>query len=140
MLLDTDVLIDLLRPVPAAVAWFSTLTDPPMVAGFAAMELIAGCLNKRELLQAQKALRPFPLLWPTEEDMKRALNDYLPLHLAHGIGLIDTVNATLENLILADNDGIGPGPYSTWHGMQEATGRLSTLAAAARVPWPKSLF
>jgi predicted nucleic acid-binding protein len=92
-LLDTDVLIDLTQERPAAVAWMEILPDIPAVAGFAAMELIAGCLNGRELKQLQRFLRAFPLLWPVETDMQRALAEYLPLRLAHGIGLLDTVIA-----------------------------------------------
>jgi predicted nucleic acid-binding protein len=102
--LDADVLIDLTQGRPAAVAWFATLPDLPAVASFAAMELIAGCLNGRELKQLQRFLRPFPLLWPTETDLQRALSEYLPLRLAHGIGLLDTViaaTATGAGLTLA---------------------------------------
>ena len=104
LLLDADVLIDLTQERPAAVAWMMTLPDMPTVAGFAAMELINACLNGRELKQLQRFLRTFPLRWPTEADMQRALDEYLPLRLAHGIGLLDTViaaTATGAGLTLA---------------------------------------
>jgi hypothetical protein len=39
-LVDTDVLIDIPRGHPPAVAWFGGLTDLPAVAGFEIMELI----------------------------------------------------------------------------------------------------
>jgi len=71
----------------------ATLPAMPNAAGFAAMELIAGYLNGRELKQLQPFPRAFPFPWPSEADLQRALNEYLPLRLAHGIGLLDTVIA-----------------------------------------------
>ena len=92
-MLDTDVLIDLTNRHPLAISWFATLTGTPHVAGFAAMEVISGSNSLQELRTLQKGLSLFPLRWPTEEDLKRALTIYLPLRLAHGIGLFDTVIA-----------------------------------------------
>ena len=40
MLLDSDVLIDLERGHAAGLAWLATLTAPPFVSGFAALELL----------------------------------------------------------------------------------------------------
>ncbi len=53
ILLDSDVLIDLLRNYPPAVGWFDTLHDNEelMVSGYVVMELIQGCRiswNKKE--------------------------------------------------------------------------------------------
>jgi predicted nucleic acid-binding protein len=94
LLLDADVLIDIARGRPAAaMAWFESLPDFPPVCGIAAMELIHGCRNGVELRQAQAFLRPFPLLWPTAQDLNRALSLYSPLKLAHGIGLNDCMIA-----------------------------------------------
>jgi predicted nucleic acid-binding protein len=48
ILLDSDVLIDLLRKYPPAMAWFDTLQEDEelMVSGYVFMELIQGCRNK----------------------------------------------------------------------------------------------
>ncbi len=73
MLLDTDVLIYLQREEPAALAWLDSLSPLPYVSGIAAIELAYGCLNAAELRGVQIFLRPFPILWPTEDDMRRAL-------------------------------------------------------------------
>ncbi len=59
-MLDTDVLIDLERELPAADAWLDTLSGLPPVAGFAAMELLNGCQNNAERRKVEKFLRPFP--------------------------------------------------------------------------------
>ena len=56
MILDTDVLIDLERKHPAALAWFAALPGTPSVAGFAAMEMISGCQNGIELSRTLKLL------------------------------------------------------------------------------------
>jgi predicted nucleic acid-binding protein len=93
MLLDTDILIDLVRRHPAASAWFAALPELPTVAGFAALELAYGCRDAAELRAVRAFLRVFPMAWPTEEDLRRALVDYAPLRLSHGLGLLDAVIA-----------------------------------------------
>lgn len=51
ILLDSDVLIDLLREHPPAVAWFDALNyaEELAVSGYVVMELIQGCRNKVEI-------------------------------------------------------------------------------------------
>jgi predicted nucleic acid-binding protein len=39
-LVDTDVLIDVQRGHPPALAWFAGLTELPAVPGFVVMELV----------------------------------------------------------------------------------------------------
>jgi predicted nucleic acid-binding protein len=93
MILDTDVLIDLVRQHPAAAAWFASLPTLPAVCGFAALELAYGCLNAAELRAVRTFLRAFTIVWPTEEDLSRALVEYAPLHLSHGLGAMDALIA-----------------------------------------------
>lgn len=71
MLLDTDILIDLQRGHPPALAWIATLPMRPWISGFAAMEFIAGARNRPEQQRSQRFLRPFPVLWPTQADLAR---------------------------------------------------------------------
>ncbi len=50
IILDTDVVIDLLRGLPQAVEWFEEQTDEQFILpGYAAMELVQGCRSKAEL-------------------------------------------------------------------------------------------
>jgi predicted nucleic acid-binding protein len=93
MILDTDVLVDLKRKHPPAVAWFATLSEWPLVAGFAALELTYGSWDRRELQVVERFLRPFPLAWPSEADLTRTLKEYAILHLAQGMGLGDAIIA-----------------------------------------------
>src|SRR5947209_17505975 len=92
-LVDTDVLIDIQRGHPPALAWFAGLTDLPGVPGFVVMELVQDARNAREVRQALKLVAPLPVVWPTEADCARALSDFSTYHLPHGLGLLDALIA-----------------------------------------------
>lgn len=93
ILLDSDVMIDLLRGYPPAVAWFEALDEEEEIAlpGFVVMELIQGCRNKAEQERLQRAVAPYGVIWPTPEDCDRALELFLEYHLSHGAGLLDVL-------------------------------------------------
>lgn len=93
-LLDTDVLIDVQRGHPPALAWFASLTDLPAVPGFVVMELIQDARNVAEVRQALKLVAPLKMVWPTEADCNRALSDFTAYHLSHGLGLLDALIAS----------------------------------------------
>src|SRR5690242_20677023 len=92
-LVDTDVLIDVQRGHPPALAWFTGLTDFPAVPGFVVMELIQDARNAREVRRALKLVAPLKIVWPTEVDCARALSDFTTYHLSHALGLIDAMIA-----------------------------------------------
>lgn len=92
-LLDTDVIIDVQRKHQPAVVWFNTLTVATAVPGLVVMELIQNARNTQEVQDALKIILPFPVVWPTEGDCNRALNDYTVYHLSHNLGLIDALIA-----------------------------------------------
>jgi predicted nucleic acid-binding protein len=48
-LLDTDVLIDVQRGHPPALAWFAGLTELPAVPGLVVMELVQDARNLKKL-------------------------------------------------------------------------------------------
>ena len=83
-LVDTDVLIDVQRGHPPALAWFAALTDLPAVPGFVVMELVQDARNGREVRQALKLVAPLQVVWPTEVDCARALSDFTAYHLSQG--------------------------------------------------------
>jgi predicted nucleic acid-binding protein len=72
-LLDTDILIDIQRGHPPAVAWFASLKDLPLVPGFVVMELIQDAQNTRQVRKALKLVAPLQVVWPTEMDCARAV-------------------------------------------------------------------
>src|SRR5262245_94725 len=93
-LVDTDILIDVQRGHPPALAWFAGLSDLPSVPGFVVMELIQDARNAREVRKAMKLVVPLRVVWPTEIDCARALSDFAAYHLSHGLGLLDALIAT----------------------------------------------
>lgn len=93
ILLDTDILIDVQRGHPPAVAWFNTLTAMPSVPGFVVMELIQNAQNSRQLRSTLKLVAPMPVVWPTEPECQQALSDFTKYHLSHGLGLLDALIA-----------------------------------------------
>jgi predicted nucleic acid-binding protein len=89
VILDADVLIDLYRRRPTAHAWFASRPELPLLAGFAANELMEGAANLHKMRDVRRFLLPFTLCWPTEAAMIRAHTSYQPLRLAHGIKFVD---------------------------------------------------
>lgn len=93
LLLDTDILIDILRGHQPAVEWFAGLSELPSVPGFVVMELIQDADNKARVEKAIKLVEPLPVVWPTAADCDLALSDFKELHLSHGLGLLDALIA-----------------------------------------------
>lgn len=92
--LDSDVLIDVLRGHPPAVEWFAGLgTDWPEVPGLVVMELIQDSNDKAQLQRTMKLVEPLPIVWPTVEQCDRALSNFRRFHLSHGLGLLDALIA-----------------------------------------------
>ena len=92
-MLDADVLVDIQRSHPNAVAWYASLSEYPTVPGLVVMELIQDAPSKREVEQALRLVRPLPVAWPTESDRQRALADFRVLNLSQNLGLIDSLIA-----------------------------------------------
>jgi predicted nucleic acid-binding protein len=92
-LLDTDILIDVQRKHPPAIAWFDSLQELPSIPGFVVMELVQDAQNMRQVRQVLKLVAPLPVVWPTEADCDRALSDFTAYHLSHNLGLLDALIA-----------------------------------------------
>lgn len=93
ILLDSDVLIDLLRQYPPAVEWFETLDEDEelAVAGYVVMELIQGCRNKIEQEQVQRALAAYGTVWLSPSECDQALDVFAAYRLSHNAGLLDVL-------------------------------------------------
>ena len=93
-LLDTDVMIDLQRGFPAAVAWYTSMPDGMLaLPGHVLMELYQDAQNSRQTIIIDRLTTPFPLVWPTDTEALQAVRNFRLLHLSYGIGLIDTLIA-----------------------------------------------
>lgn len=95
LMLDTDVLIDIQRKHPPAVAWFVSLAEAPSVACFVAMELVQGARDGRRVRESLQLLSTLPLVWPTPADCQRAFDDFAAFHLSDGLGLLDALIAAV---------------------------------------------
>jgi len=93
-LVDSDVMIDILREYTPALEWLKTLNSEYIgIPGLVAMELLQGCRNSVEQHQLEKVLRSYTLYWPDRADCGRAFNDYSKYHLSHNISILDALIA-----------------------------------------------
>ena len=92
-LVDTDVLIDIQRGHPPALAWFAGLKELPAVAGLVVMELVQDARNAREVRKALQLVAPLQVIWPSAADCAKALSDFATYHLSHSLGLLDALIA-----------------------------------------------
>jgi len=93
ILLDSDVMIDLLRQYPPAMRWFDTLDDEEelLLPGYVVMELIQGCRNKVEQEKVQHELATYGVVWPAPADCDEALGVFTEYHLSQTAGLLDVL-------------------------------------------------
>lgn len=92
ILLDTDVMIDLLREYPPAVNWLNSIGGEEIILpGFVVMELIQGCENKREQEKIGQEVGTYSVIWPLPEMCNDALAVFARYYLSHGIGMLDAL-------------------------------------------------
>lgn len=93
ILLDSDVLIDLLRKYPPAAAWFNALHEDEelVVSGYVVMELIQGCRNKAEQERVRRELGVYGIIWLSPTDCDKALEVFAAYRLSHNAGLLDVL-------------------------------------------------
>lgn len=89
-LLDADILIELQREKPEAIAWAKSIREDSFaVPGIAAMELVIGSRDKRERDLSYKFLSQLNIAWPSEADHRTAFQLATELGLSTGLGLAD---------------------------------------------------
>jgi len=92
-LLDSDVLIDILRQHPAAHLWLQANSTPLFIHGVVAMEIIVGSRNKGDLLKNQQLLSRFNIVWPTPLEFQTAYDLLATYSLATSMGIPDALIA-----------------------------------------------
>lgn len=104
-LLDTSVLVDLLRGEIRARTWIDTLDEKACaISVVTAAELLAGCPNRREQRSVEREIEMYDMLWLDEMISARALELYKNFRLSHGVGFLDCLIAATaleHDLILA---------------------------------------
>lgn len=94
ILVDTDVMVDVMRRHAPAVAWLDSLgTEAMGLPGLVAMELLQGCRSREEQRRVENVLRPYTLHWPSRADCARAFDDFAAYHLSHNLGILDALIA-----------------------------------------------
>lgn len=95
-ILDTSILVDLLRGFPPAKDWFAGLGRRRVaVTPVVWMETVQGATDREKRAQAIRFLRQFHVEHPTEDDNRWAMRQTARFHLSHGIQLQDTMIASV---------------------------------------------
>jgi predicted nucleic acid-binding protein len=104
-LIETTILVDLLRGQEAAITWVNSVSlQDRWVSVITYLELLAGCRNRREQRTVAREMRHYQLLHLTEETSRTALAWFERFHLSHGVGVLDSLigaTALTHHLILA---------------------------------------
>ena len=95
LLLDTSVLIDVLRQYPPAQTWLSQ-QDAPGVASVVWIELLQGVRDREAQRRALKALEDFERVDLTVQDVDWAIKQLLRFKLSHNVGGIDCLIASVS--------------------------------------------
>ncbi len=92
IILDTDVMIDLLRQYRPALEWLQSLGEEEIILpGLVVMELIQGCKNRAEQDKLEKELCAYDVAWLLPETCNGALSVFSRYHLSSGLGILDTL-------------------------------------------------
>lgn len=95
-ILDTSVIIDLLRGLEPAARWFSSLGKKrPAITPVVWMEAVQGATDATKRAQAIRFLRQFRVEHPTPDDNRWAMRQLGRFHLSHGIHLQDVMIASV---------------------------------------------
>ena len=93
-LIETTILVDLLRGRPEAIAWVNSVpSQGRCVSVITYFELLAGCRNRQEQRKVVREMHRYRLLLLTEPVSRTALSWFERFHLSHGIGLLDSLIA-----------------------------------------------
>lgn len=96
LILDTSILIDLLRGFQPAKEWLGGLERRKVaITPVVWMETVQGATDKTKRAQAIRFLRRFRIEHPTEDDNRWAMRQLAQFHLSHGVQLQDAMIASV---------------------------------------------
>jgi predicted nucleic acid-binding protein len=90
-LVDTDVMVDIRRGYPPALAWFDALEEVPGLPGFVLLELVAGCRTRQDMRSVKQQTALFTRYWPTSTDCERALEIFTKTRFRSGLSMPDAI-------------------------------------------------
>ena len=93
-LLDTSILIDVLRGSVLARRWIDTQSiSACAISVITGAELLAGCRNLREQRVVEREINSYQILWLDESISHSAFDLYQRFHLSHNVGFFDCLIA-----------------------------------------------
>jgi len=92
-LLDTSIIIDLIRGYPDAYKWLQSSDKKFGVTRFVWLEVVQGAPNKQKQKAAITLLSDFELISTTEADVKWALESLMKVNLRHNVDAMDCLIA-----------------------------------------------
>jgi len=95
---ETTVIVDLLRGHPPAVAWLEGQTEAELaVTPIVWMEVVGGGPNKALRTRAVRLMERFELLRLTSADQDWAMRQQMAYELSHGTGMMDCLIASVAH-------------------------------------------
>lgn len=95
-LLDTTVIVHLLRRYKPALAWFNN-HNRYGITSIVWLEVIEGATSKTNLAQAKDILSKFQILYPTTADQRWAMECLETFQFTHHIGKDDCLIASVAH-------------------------------------------
>ena len=96
MVLDTDVLIEILRGDDRAKTWLASVTSHVIgIPVLVHMEVLLGARDKREQHALATNLARYTVLHLESGDSQKAQHWFEQFHLSHGTGILDCLIATI---------------------------------------------
>ncbi len=93
-LLDTDILVDLLRQYPPSAAWIKMQGSSQFgIVTIAWMEVLKGTTNKLARSRAARFLTQFDLVYLTDADQEWAMRHFHQYFLSQNVGILDCLIA-----------------------------------------------
>jgi predicted nucleic acid-binding protein len=94
-LLDTSIVIDVLRQHPPAKSWLSTTADVG-ITQIVQLEVIEGATRKIEQQRAIRFLSGFQLVDVITSDLDWSLEQLMRFKLSHNVGMMDCLIASVS--------------------------------------------
>lgn len=96
-IVETTILVDLLRNYEPAVEWYRTQLNPDLaITPTIWMEIIGGGQNKIERLRAARLMQQFEMIYLTQSDLDWAMQTQIRYELSHGVGMMDCLIASIS--------------------------------------------
>ena len=95
-ILDTTIVIDMLRSTPVALNWHRGLGQKVVaITPIVWMETVQGARDKTERSQIVRFVRQYPVEHPNADDNRWAMRQFAQFHLSHGIEMADVLIASV---------------------------------------------